>query len=1289
MSIKRLFSAFSAFSFVCLLAVSATAQGTTSRVTGTVTDNAGAAVPGALVTLANPATNSTLTTTTSDSGQYTFDLIQPGTYTVTIEKQGFKKVISANNAALINQPLTVNATLEVGDVSAVVNVESSAEQVQTSTSGNVGSTIEQQTLESLPIVGLRGRNPLDLLNFQPGVVVGSNTGGGVHVNGSRDRAFNFTLDGIDINESTAGGSNFTPLRPNPDSIQEFQIVTSNATAELGRSSGAQVTLVTRSGTNRYGGNVFEYYQTPRFIANEFENNLNGIPRRQFVQHIYGFSFGGPVPTFGFGDGGRFGTLKDKAFFFVNYQRLYATETRLQQTTTLTQSARDGIFRYVVGGANTGTNGRYVPGLNAPAGSSPSNTTNPLGASVNADGSPRFAACTGGTPPTNQPCIASYDANGRPTSFDPSLVQILRSFPLPNNFTRGDGLNTAGFDFNALQLEKQWDLVMRFDYNANDQNRFYFRYAEGEQNTEGDSVNGGLPVFPGFPNLVDTFRRPKNYAFNYRWSPTAKFTNEAIVGVSRFRFAFYNPEVRADFPYTFGVVSTPFGNSLGNAREARNFQFVDNMTFEFSPHVIKAGINFRFGKQFDDRSSAGGLIEPQIGFAPGSSDFTGATSGNFNFGLPTSAVAGTATNPNGSSGINSTDLTRLQQTINILIGRIGSFAQGFVVDPRNPGTFAPAGTRWNWFAYYPEYDFYIQDSWRIRPNLVFDMGLRYEIKLSPSSKDLPILTPNQEFTIGAPQSNTLRWEEGKLFPNDFNNWSPSVGFAWDPFSNGKTSIRANYRLSYDRFPSQTFANSIYQSAPGNTLTGNDSGVGGRNLLIRNGLPSLVPTQSPDQLRQPAAFSTSSITLLDQDMRYPEVHQWYAGIQREIGWNNVAEVSYIGKRGTHLFGGYDSNQVNILATDSRCPNQTFLQAFNELKTNSTSAPCLINLIMRGSNIAAGSADFRANATLNNTLSDATSGGGVAAAAALLSQRTCQTANVTSGLCTSTSQQLISRSLTNPFFFQRYPQFTGSVNVLDTNDYSNYHGLEFIVKRRLTAGLGYQVGYTWSISKDTRSFDPTFTLVSRANNQSASSTPFDINDRYANNYAWSDFDRRHVLQATYVWEIPIGKGRRFGSSMSRTLDYAIGGWQLSGTYNWASGRPFTVYSGQNTLSNAVQSYASCDACPRDLGALVERNGTNYWFSEEAQGRFKFPDQGELGNTGRNYFIGPRQFQTDASLSKKFRFTETLSFDLRVDARNLTNNASFGLPTATFNSTVFGRIRDSVTSFSRRLQFSGKLNF
>lgn len=1237
MSFKPIFAIFAIGLFLLVSIADASAQGTTSRITGTVTDSTGAAVEGAIVTLTNEATATSLTTTTSESGGYTFDLIQIGEYTVTVEKSSFKRFVSTKNTVNINLPATVNVTLEPGGITETVTVESSAEQVQTSTSGNVGSTITEREVESLPIVGARGRNPLDLLLYQPGVVSGANTGGGVHVNGSRDRAFNFTLDGIDINESSAGGSNFTPIRPNPDSIQELQIVTSNATAELGRSSGAQVSLITSSGTNRFTGNLFEYYQTPDFHANEYELNLLRIPRRQFVQHIFGGTLGGPLFNPGFGEGTpMFDLLKDRAFFFVNLQFLRASETRLAQRTVYTAAARQGIFRYLVGGRNL------------PAGTLPT-TANPLGAAVNADGSPRYPNCSA---TITTACIQAYNVNtNSPITLDPFITSLLGSLPTPNDYTSGDGLNFARFNFVAPQNERQYDFVTRFDFKANDNNQFYVRYAQGQQNTLGDIVNGGLQPFPGLPNAVNTLRDPKNLAVNYRFSPTARLTNEFVFGVNLFGFSFNTEQPNPNIPFVLNIVTDPGTNFAYNARRVRTYQFVDNVTFDLSPHTIKTGINFRFGKQFDDRSSAGGSIEPAVGFGAGSSSFTG-------FNLPT-------------TGINSTDLTNLRSTVNNLLGRIGSISQGFVIDPNNPSRFAPAGTRYNFTAYYPEYDFYVQDTWRVRQNLTFDLGLRWEFKLNPSSKDLPIVRPNQPFTLGAPPSNTLRFEEGDLFKDDLNNYSPSVGFAWDPFKNGKTSVRANYRLAYDKFPSQVFANNVFQSAPGNTLNSSITGVGSSNLLIRNGLPDLTPTLTPDALRQPQPFSTGGITLVDPDLVFPENHQWFAGIQREIWGKNVLEINYIGRRGVHLFGGYDANQVNINARDPRC-NQTFLQAFNAVRNGSTSE-CLINLLFTGDigspTNNAGTATFRSslaassNTTIANALSPTETGGSVAAAAAFVSQRACQTADVTAGRCTSTTQQLIGRTIGNPFLLQPFPQFAGSLTVLDSNDYSRYNGLEIILKRRLNQGVSYQVGYTYSLSKDTRSFDPTFTPVSRGTAQSASSTPFDNNNRSLN-YAYSDFDRRHALQATYLVELPFGKGRKFGSDIPRALDFIIGGWQLAGTFNLASGRPFTVFSGLNTVSNAVASLANCNGCTRDMGKLIQEGPpgatTDYFFSAAQREMFSAPNPGEVGNTTRNFFIGPRQFQTDASLSKKFRFTERISFDLRVDARNLTNTPTFSIPVA-----------------------------
>lgn len=1240
--------AFLLLSF-CFIA-GANGQGTTSRVTGTVQDSAGASVAGATVTLTNDATGVSFNTQTSESGTYSFDLVQVGTYTVTIEKQGFKKHISQANPVNVNQPATINTTLETGGLTETVTVQAGVEQVQTSTSGNIGSTIEQKTLESLPIVGTRGRNPLDLLNFQPGVVSGGNTGGGVSVNGSRDRAFNFTLDGIDINESTAGGSNFTPLRPNPDSVQEFQVVTSNFTAELGRSSGAQVTLVTRSGSSDFHGNAFEFYRTPRLDAKAYPTTIAGLPKDQFVQHIFGGSFSGPLYNPGFGEGTKGGWMRDKAFFFVNLQLLRAYDTALVTRTVYTQAARQGLFRYVVGRAN------------APAGTAT--------AAVNASGGALLPACVG-APPTNSPCISSYNIATNPTGvgLDPTLSGFLNAMPLPNNFTTGDGLNTAGFNFASPQHEKQYDFVSKFDFNLTDKNLFYVRYAQGSQSSFGDSANAGRPVFPDSPNFVDTSRTPKNLALNWRWSPTPTLTNEFIFGLSKFFFTFATPNPDPSLPFSFINVATANTNFSYNARGVRTLQFIDNATLVHGSHTLKGGINFRFNRHRDDRSNvAGSAIEPVV-----------ALSGSAGFGAFNLPAAG-------ATSINTNDLTRLQNTIVDELGRVGTVSQAFVLDPSNPSTFAPAGTRWLNEANYTELDFYFQDNWRLRSNFVLDLGVRWEAKLTPGVNGRPILVPNQPVKLGAPPSNTLRWVEGDLFDSDFSKILPSVGFAWDPFKSGKTSIRGNYRIASDRIATFLFGSSIFQSTPGNNTAATNSNFGAAGGLYRNLAPviaGLAPASTPDALRQPVPFSTASTSVIDPDLQFPQVHEWSLSFQREIG-QNVVEVNYIGKHAVHLLGGYNVNQVNIFASVPGVSETSFLDAFNKIRASAAYNSPLINLIMSG-NAAnnGGTARFR---TLNTT---SITQGSAAAAALVVSQKTCVAADVTAGICTNAQLNRRLLDLTGfSFLLQPYPQFTGGLNVFDSNDYSNYAGLQFIFKRRINSGLGFQFGYTLAKSKDNRSWDPSLSTVSTGSVQAASSTPFDLRDRSLN-YTWSDFDRRHVFQGTYTYELPFGKGRKFLSGIPSVVDHVIGGWQMAGTVLWASGRPFTVYSGVNTVSNVVQSTADCNGCTRNSGQLVQETGRNFWFDTTTRSQFSAPAPGSIGNTGRNFFLAPVYFQWDSSLSKKFRITEKVSFDLRVDARNVLNNPSFDNPTAVINSAIFGRINDSVTNNARRIQLSGKLSF
>jgi hypothetical protein len=610
-----------------------------------------------------------------------------------------------------------------------------------------------------------------------------------------------------------------------------------------------------------------------------------------------------------------------------------------------------------------------------------------------------------------------------------------------------------------------------------------------------------------------------------------------------------------------------------------------------------------------------------------------------------------------------------------------------LDPSNPSTFAPAGTRWLNEANYNELDFYFQDNWRARSNLVFDIGLRWEAKLTPAVNGRPILVPDQPVKLGATPSNKLRWVEGDLFESDFSKILPSVGFAWDPFKTGKTSVRGNYRMASDRFATFLFGSFIFQSTPGNNTAATNSNFGAAGGLYRNLAPvigSLAPPSTPDALRQPTSFSTASTNVIDPDLQYPQVHEWSLSLQREIG-HNVVEVNYIGKHAVHLLGGYNVNQVNIFASVPGVSTEAnFLDAFNKIRANSAYNSPLINLIMSG-NAAnnAGTARFRA---LNTT---AITQGSVAAAALVVSQRTCVAAEVTAGLCTNAQ---LNRRLLDlhgfPFLLQPYPQFTGGLNVFDSNDYSNYGGLQFIFKRRITAGLGFQFAYTLSKSKDNRSWDPALSGVSTGSVQAASSTPFDLRDRDLN-YTYSDFDRRHVFQGTYTYELPFGKGRKFFRDAPSIVDHVFGGWQMAGTVIWMSGRPFTVYSGINTVSNVVQSTANCSGCTRNSGSLVLESNRNFWFDAATRSQFSAPDPGSIGNTGRNFFLAPNYFQWDSSLSKKFKLTERWSFDIRVDARNVLNNPSFDNPTAVITSAIFGRINDSVTNNARRIQLSGKLIF
>jgi hypothetical protein len=1247
---------FLVLSLVCLLTTMGWPQGTTSRITGIVTDKSGAVVPGATVTITNEGTSTSHSVTSGAGGVYVVDSLQVGTYTVTVDASGFKKFVSNGNVLSIGVPTTVNAVLEVGSTGETVQVKGGYDLVQTDSSGNFGGVVDTATLTQLPLVGVRGRNPLNLVTIIPGVQdAGLSTGGGTSIHGSRDRAWNYTLDGIDTNETSAGGSQLSPVRQNPDSLSEFRVLTGSFTAEYGRNTGGEVLMVTKSGTNQFHGTGFWFYQSPFLNANAPDNKANqlakGLPntRTQFVQNIYGGSVGGPV-------------IKNKTFFFVNVQLLHALNSPLLSRTVYTDSAKRGLFRYVMNGRN-GAFGSTTP-------------------SVDANGNP--------LPGLN---IQTYDIVANDPAkigLDPAMQKFLALAPSPNTFTTGDGLNTAGYIFTAHQLEKQVDETFKIDHNFNDKHSIFFRWASGHQNTIGDTANSGSPRFPGLPNAVDTLRSPRNLAANWHWNPTSMTTNEFVLGMNRFGFVFDSPSAAsgATTPFVTNLVTNPLLTAGGNTRVLTTYQLVDNFTLARGNHTYRWGTNLRYTRHIDHRYGIGNINAlPQVTFDTGSNSVNLAT-----FKVPSTPT------------INSNDQTTLQSAINDLLGRIGQIQQGYAAQDLN--TFKPAGSfnlidsRW------PEYEFYGQDTWKLRPNITVDLGLRLDARMAPHLANFPNLVPDQPVAFGLIPSGNLKWVPGKFYNNDWNNFGPSVGVAWDPFGDGKTSVRANYRLAYDRINTFSFSSTVFQGLPGLTAQIIDS-TSGQNGLRAKDWRSPAPVGTPSANTLLPAYSLNSITVADPQMRTPKVNMWGLSIQRQVANNTVVSLTYNGRHGVGLFGGYNANAVNYTTNG-------FLDAFNTVRAGGQSP--LFDQIFSGDTRTklpgeTNSAFARRNyAALFNT-------GSVAGLALAISQRL------------QSGKPLLVASGLPATFFQPYPQVLGALNVLDTRDYSIYHGLEAQIERRFSNGLLYQLSFTWSKSEDNRSFDPTFTTVagsgsgatlalsSNASLQSAAATPFSIRNPHLN-WAPSDFDHTRVWQSNWVYQLPFGQGKRWGSNWNRAIDEVLGGWEVAGNFIYESGRPITFFAGSTvagstpagTFSSDVVTPLSCfGKCDPYLGHAYFDNtkvqqyflnlqafnsSTNCATSTDGKTNLCIPAAGQFSNIGRNYFRQGINANLNATISKSFRITESQSLQARLEMQNVTNSQMYDtFGSQSLQSLFFTRLNQAsdgvLVNSPRRMQLSLKYTF
>jgi Carboxypeptidase regulatory-like domain/TonB-dependent Receptor Plug Domain len=1252
-----------------LAASVAVAQTGTSRITGRVVDAKQASIPGATVSVTHESTGLTQTQTTTEAGIYSFDSLPVGNYTITVEQTGFKKFQSTGNHLEVNTPLTVDAVMEIGQVSEVVTVQGGAEQLQTA-NATIGNVVEQKAIETLP---LNGRNPLTLLLLEPGVVQRSagGAGSGVHVNGARDRAYNVTIDGIEANESSVPNPVSNLYRINPDNVQEFKVTTNNATAEEGRNSGASISIATRSGTSEFHGTAFGFFRNEALNSNDWYANAQKGTKPLIRMGQYGFEVGGPIK-------------KNKTFFFGSWQYNRVDFTQpIDQTfgfpVVYTAAARSGVFRY------------FVP-----------DPANPLvigGSTILRNSSLLVDPTTGAllvplcATPTSLRCVRTYDTrttgpggnNGQARPLDSSVASLLNLFPLPNNFaSAGEGLNTATFAWNPPTAIRGPAINVRIDHNFNENNSVFARYLWSDYNTlKGDPLNGRPQVYPNNPPQGEVFRRTSNLAVGYRKVISPRIVNELTVGYGRFGFLFTQGEANPAWPnippFNFNSIDEPYLNTPRTARWVTTPQLLDNLSVVHGAHVFRSGINFRFYRHVDQRGQPGGInVTPSVTFSATTRPVFVGTTGNSGF----------ATAPN----INSTDSGNLGSLINNLYGLPASMTQVFISN-LNDNVFLPFKTGDQVTLYaekhnLDQYNLFFQDEWKVRPNLTLNYGARWEINppanTSPQANVYVASTPIAGTPLPAiPAANTPgavsfvkanHWYEGS-----FNGAiGPRFGLAYSPDfksgllrsffgGNSKSVIRLGYGIAFDTISSfqvtaaagripglvQSCTTSFNPNAATPSFTTITAGCVNSpdiNKTVAGGFPQQLPAPSvkpltlltpPQQLRN----VSPPITVFAPKMKLPTVHEWNLSLQRELPWGLVMQAAYIGRRGEHLFMAYDINQTN---PDSILPSFLVMQQ-NRVRGCTPSGtgcpagvtgvtPALLSQLQTQGGLSATAAASFLNSTTTTGELDINGAGSFAR----------RIEDNTLGLKLRPNQQF------------------ALITYLDNSGDSNYHAAQFTLRRRFSTGLGLSMAYTYGKSIDNQSVDPVGASSGGGLSTTNSRTPTDIRN-FREERARSDFDRTHVFTAASVWEVPLGRGRRFLGSSSGIVNQVFGGWTINTIYTQMSGEPFAVRSGAFTSNGSHEGRAGVQqpvkAQLQELpgsplaGPVLFKPVNALTCGVDLTQAFCIPAPGQNG-AGRNIFTAPGYWNIDFGFIKTFPITERVKLQFRTEMFNAFNHPNFDNP-------------------------------
>ncbi len=1230
--------------FVLAAGVNVYAQATTS-LRGSVTDTQGASISDAAVTLSSAGTGFVRKTLSSAAGEYQFSQVPPGNYSVKVEKPGFSAAVSASVTLEVNTPATLDYRLEIGSVATTVSVEGEAAAINT-VDGSVGNAFQEKQVKDLP---LQTRNVVELLSIQPGV---TQTG---EVLGARRDQNNVTLDGVDVNNNQNSGvtsaqtngsasvgtgntgntPGFNAAIPIPlDSVEEFRVTVAGQTADEGRSSGGQVTLITKSGTNSLHGTFYEYNRNTLLAANDFFNNEAGVPRAALVRNQFGASLGGPV-------------IKNRVFFFGNWERRIDASATAQTATVPSDSLRAG------------------------------NLTVKL-----SDGSIQTLS------PAD---VAAIDPLH--IGFSDAMKSYLNAFPHGNDpsLALDNGLNFTGLRFNAPQGLDQSAYVAKMDFNI-DQARKHTVSIRGTLNSGATTV---VPAqFPGQSPTQQLLDNSKGISASYTWVFAPNKINVVTFGDTRLGLNYSGTTGDAlDFS---GLSSVSNFNYRPNIQILPTYNIADNFTWTKGTHTIQTGLNFRFIRNSRNNYSNS---YPSYSF---NRNTLGGLGGDAN-----TLITDYVNQKLGTTGLTLDQKTAAEDGLGNLLGLINQY--NAVYQFNKDGSVIPFGTPASREYAVNDYEGYIQDTWRVRRQLTITAGLRYSNSSVPyevNGTEVVTTVPLQNYfaeRVGAMNAGTpnsaipdasLTYALGgaangkRGWYNRANlNFGPRFSLAYAPDNAdswwnkllGKGSVfRAGFALVYDQYGNDMIYNIDQTGSPGlassvtqpvNTNFTNSTRYAGPASLPA--LPAAPKGGFPYTPQTITGGFDEGVGVVS-NLKAPYSMVINANYAKQLPGKMVLELGYAGRLYRRGLLQQDFDQPLTQFKDPGS-GMTWAQAVGILHKDYLAAgqsygpvaavpfienmfPGLANAYVPGT----ATQNYYDSWINQNGLSDLDN----------LNQMDRQRIAGTN--------TCYSRTGCNTF----YPLQAAGLPTWTNAAFSNYHAATFTLRRVLANGIAFDLNYTLSHSIDNSS-----------GAESGAGTGGAILQDAFNPSAFrgsSDFDSRHNITADILYELPLGKGKRFASGVNSLVDQVIGGWQLSSIVRYHSGLPTTISSNGAYPTNYEYS-ALTDLAPgatNKYGLYIDNNGLPSIFSNTTASTNYVQQAG--GTTGTRAIVRlPGFTNADIALMKSFRMPfEGHRLQFRAEAFNAFNHTNFYNPSLDVNNTAtFGELQSAYPA--RVIQMSLRYSF